>query len=148
MNQNNGGPSSSDQLFRTLLIIGFAFVMGPTLFAAVTLLLKGGAGTLEIDIFVTAWLVMTPTVLALALLMWGRLVSPHLPQLGVPERNRTVDPIALQTGMITVWALIEGQALFGAAVYFLSDSFIPLTGIALLWIGMALARPRRPWFGR
>ncbi len=148
MNQPSGGPSSPNEYFRVVAIVALAFVMGPTLFAAVTLVIKGGSGTLDIDLLSTAWMLMTPAVLTAALVMWGRLVSPHLPRLGVPERNRKMDPAALQTGMITVWALIEGQALFGVAVYFLTDSLIPLAGVGLLWIGMALARPRRAWFGR
>lgn len=53
-----------------------------------------------------------------------------------------------QTGQIIFMALVEGMALFGGVILILSGMSMPaLIGVAMAWGALAIAWPRREWYG-
>ena len=53
---------------------------------------------------------------------------------------------AIQTGVIICWAILEGAALVGEVIYFLTGHALSgLLGVLLIWGGIALTWPKQEW---
>jgi F0F1-type ATP synthase membrane subunit c/vacuolar-type H+-ATPase subunit K len=142
-------PISPEGAYRTSSLIAFALVLGATLYAIVALFLQRGAGHLSFDTMTTVWLAFSVATVAAARLLWARLVVPALPRMGWRTEPISVrDAGRIQSGLIVIWGLLEGAALFGLVVYSVSGSYITLAGaLAVLFIGLLATRPRRAFFG-
>ncbi len=139
---------STDARFRTLAILALALAAGPTLFAALVLALDLGSRTLEPGLITPVWAGVAAASVAGAVVLWRSRVQPMLPGLGAPVPREGVDTERLRTTLVILWALLEGQALFGVVAYYLTLDLVPLAGLPVAWVGILLGRPRRDWFGR
>lgn len=138
---------------RVTSLIALALPLGVTLFAGVALALAG-SGEMGVESTATgglfrAWLATVVVTAIAATIAWRRMVVPRLPPTGQraePPANDTLR--RLQTGIIVCLALVEGGALFGCVVTLVGGGPLPaVAGVLLMWVGFALLRPRRGWYG-
>ena len=148
MNQGPG-PRSPEQAILMMRIIGISLGTGVTLFAFVGWFLHQQEGPVapEIDAalafngFVALFLLAALG----ALFVWRLRVAPLIerPHEETEWRSRAS---AIQTGVIITWALLEGAALAGEVVYFLTGQTLAgLLGVILIWGGVGLTWPKREW---
>lgn len=140
-----------EQAWRTSLVILVSLPIGVTLLAAVGLWLNArnpGEGT-EAAPLVWIWLFLTVATSGAALVMWRRLVQPHLPVSGVRGEPASAEEVGrMQTGLVVCMALVEGAALFGGVLLIIGAGPLPaLVGVIVTWTAFFLLRPRRAWYG-
>lgn len=140
--------ASPDARFRELAILAFALALGPTLFAALVLGLDVGTEAVDGRLLTPIWIVTAVTSVLGAWMLWRGRVREMLPDLGARVDRGRVETGRLRVALIILWAVLEGQALFGVTVYYLTLDPVPLAGLPIAWVGIFLTRPRRDWFGR
>lgn len=143
------GPRSPDQAILMMRIIGLSHGTGVTLFAGVSWFLhqQQGAASSQIDssLAFNGFLAMLLLATVGAVLVWRWRVAPVL-QRRHQETEWQPRAAAIQTGVIITWAILEGAALVGEVVYFLTGNGLAgLLGVLLIWTGIALTWPRREW---
>lgn len=143
------GPGSPDQAILMMRIIGLSLGTGVTLFAAVSWFLHQQQGAVSSDIdsslAFNGFLAMFLLAAVGAILVWRWRVAPILER---PERETEWQPraAAIQTGVIITWAILEGAALVGEVVYFLTGNGLAgVLGVLLIWTGIGLSWPKREW---
>ena len=144
-------PASPGQALRTLRVIGIAMALGVTLFAGVVTVLHATGGAPPADestasLISTVMVVVAVGAVIAALVLWRARVAPLI------ERPTTGDwrarAASIQTGVIIVWALVEGASLFAEVVYLLHrDLFAGVLGLGLFWAALGLTWPRAEWLG-
>lgn len=143
------GPRSPDQAILMMRIIGLSLGAGITLFAIVGWFLHQQRGAVAESAYgsltFNAFLALVALVSAGAIFVWRWRVVAILER---PARETEWQARAaeLQTGVIITWALLEGGALVGEVVYFLTGNAVAgALGVLLIWIGIALTWPKREW---
>lgn len=137
-------------MLRTARVLHTALVAGPLAFALVALWLQRGMAAADFDadtqrLLRYVWMAAAVGSLLLALNLWRTRVAPHIEAIAGGETAEP--PQELLSGLILVWALIEGAALFGLVMYL-------VTGLSSVWIGSVVlilgnavfGRPRTEWF--
>lgn len=91
------------------------------------------------------WATLAFGGVAAAMILWRVRVLPLLESPHHPDPESRGE--ALQSALVTVWALLEGPALFGVVLFLLSGSFLTCgAGLLLVWLGIGLTFPRQDWF--
>lgn len=149
MIDGSSAPATPAEARNVQAIILSSLPVGVTLFAAVGLWVTRNGQAGDPGPLLTAWLIGTAATLLAAVLVWQRLVRPHLPQSGRQPARVSMDTIGrFQTGQIICMALIEGMALFGGVILIISGTAMPaLVGVALAWGALIVLWPRREWYG-
>lgn len=152
MDDSNAPPAAQENAWRTALTIMLSLPMGVSLLAAVALWLRstspapaaGDPATLTL-----VWVVLTVATSLAAVVVWRRMVRPHVPPTGFRADPPPAESIAtLQTGLIVCMALVEGAALFGGVLLIIGAGPMPaLVGVILIWTAFFVLRPRRGWYG-
>jgi hypothetical protein len=143
------GPTTPAQAVLMMRIIGLSLGTGVTLFAAVSWFLhrQGGALTADIDptVAFNGFLGMLLLGALGAIFVWRWRVAPVIER-PTQEGEWRARAATLQTGVILTWALLEGAALVGEVVYFLTGHGLAgVLGVALIWVGIGLTWPKREW---
>jgi hypothetical protein len=143
------GPRSPDQAILMMRIIGISLGTGVTLFAFVGWFLhqQQDAITTDLDpgLAFNGFLVMFLLATAGAIFVFRRRVAPIIER---PKRDADWQARAaeIQTGLIITWALVEGGALVGEVVYFLTGNAVAgVVGVLLIWGGVLATWPKREW---
>lgn len=148
MNQGPG-PRSPEQAILMMRIIGISLGTGVTLFAFVSWFLhqQQGGMTSEIDpsLAFNGFLALFLLAAAGAMSVWRTRVAPII-QRPREETEWQARASAIQTGVIITWAIVEGAALAGEVVYFLTGyTLAGVLGVILIWAGVGLTWPKREW---
>lgn len=148
MNQGPG-PRSPDQAILMMRIIGLSLGTGVTLFAAVSWFLhqqQGPVGpAIDSSLAFNGFLLLLALASVGAALVWRWRVASVIERRG-RETEWRPRAAAIQTGVIITWALLEGAALAGEVVYFLTGNALAgLLGVLLIWVGIGLTWPKRAW---
>lgn len=132
-------PNPASQM-KVLLIVHITLMIGPTLFAVVTiykLAASGGAMWYDSE--------NAMTFMPMGLVFLAILVAPPLFNNQLRENMKTKKTlydklVAYQTANIIRMALFEGAALFALVVCFVTDTWINLFtfGIAILFMGLSM----------
>ncbi|MGK7311245.1 MAG: hypothetical protein ACN0LA_03320 [Candidatus Longimicrobiales bacterium M2_2A_002] len=143
------GPRSPEQAILMMRIIGVSLGTGVTLFAFVSWFLhqQQGAVTPGFDpgLAFNGFLALLVLAALGALFVWRLRVAPVIER-AHGENHWQPRASAIQTGVITTWALLEGAALVGEVVYFLTGHTLAgLLGVLLIWGGIGLTWPKRDW---
>jgi len=146
---DGSAPSTPEEARNTQAIILTSLPVGVTLFAVVGLWIRRNGQVSDPGPLLAVWLIGTIATLFAAVIVWQRLVRPHLPQTGRHPAGVSLDTIGrFQTGQIICMALIEGMALFGGVILIISGTAAPaLVGVALAWVALVVLWPRREWYG-
>lgn len=153
--RSGGASIAPDTAFRHVRIIAAGLALSPTAVAVVAWVVTNG-GAVPVassaaglaDTLFLAWLVLTAGAVAAAVVMWRKKVEP-VAWRARESRERPADVRAarLVTGLILVWALIEGPAMLGVVLFLLQGlQNVLVTSLAVLWVGMVITRPRAEWF--
>lgn len=146
---HDSASSTPEGARNTHAIILSSMPVGLTLFAVVGLWIQRNGQVSDPGPLFTVWLIGTTTTLLAAVVVWQRLVRPHLPQAGRRPAGVSMDTIGrFQTGQIICMALIEGTALLGGVILFITGVAMPaMVGVALAWVALVVLWPRREWYG-
>jgi hypothetical protein len=146
---DGSAPSTPEEARNTQAIILTSLPVGVTLFAVVGLWIRRNGHVSDPGPLLAVWLIGTIATLLAAVIVWQRLVRPHLAQAGRDPTGISLDTIGrFQTGQIICMALIEGMALFGGVILIISGTATPaLFGVALAWVALVILWPRREWYG-
>ncbi len=142
------GPRSPDHAILMMRIIGGSLGTGVTLFAFVSWFLhqQGGLTTdIDASLAFNGFLALLLLAALGAIFIWRSRVAPIIER---PREETEWQPraSAIQTGVITTWALIEGAALAGEVVYFLTGHTLAgVLGVALIWVAIGLTWPKKEW---
>lgn len=149
MTNGSNAPTTPEQARNTQAIILTSLPIGVTLFAVVGLWVTRDGQPGDPGPLLTVWMIGTATALVAAVVVWQRLVQPHLPRAGRPPAQVSMEAIGrFQTGQIVCMALVEGMALFGGVILIISGAAVPaLVGVALAWGALIVLWPRREWYG-
>ena len=146
---NGPGPRSPDQAILMMRIIGISLGTGVTLFAAVSWFLHQQPGAMEpgfdADLAFNGFLALFLLAGLGAIAVWRLRVAPVLSR---PKEKAEWQARAssIQTGLIITWALIEGAALFGEVIYFLTGHVLAgALGVLLIWTAIGLTWPKKEW---
>lgn len=149
MISGSSAPSTPKEARNTQAIILTSLPIGVTLFAVVGLWVTRDGQPVDPGPFLTVWMIATAAALMAAVVVWQRLVQPHLPRTGRRPDGVSMETISrFQTGQIVCMALVEGVALFGGVILIVSGASMPaLIGVALAWGALVVLWPRRDWYG-
>lgn len=149
MIDGSSAPSTPEEARNTQAIILTSLPVGVTLFAAVGLWVTRDGPSGDPGPLLTVWLIGTAVTLVAAVVVWQRLVQPHLPRAGRQPAEVSMETIGrFQTGQIICMALVEGMGLLGGVVLIVSGAAMPaLVGVALAWAALIVLWPRREWYG-
>lgn len=143
------GPRSPGQAILMLRIIGLSLGTGVTLFAFVSWFLHQQQTPVRELVYGSLTYNGTIAMAVLAAIgaffVWRWRVAPILER---PARETEWQPraAAIQTGVVITWALLEGGALVGEVVYFLTgNGTAGVLGVVLIWAGIGLTWPKREW---
>ena len=149
MAQSPGQPRSPEQAILMMRIIGISLGTGVTLFAVVSWFFHQQDGTpasgFDPSLAFNGYLVLFLLSAIGALFVWRTRVGPVIER---PAQETEWRPRAssIQAGVIITWGILEGGALFGEVVYFLTGHPVAgILGVALIWIGVGLTWPTREW---
>lgn len=139
---------------RSARIIAAAMIAGVTLFALVAWFLVQTGGPMSdpaaTGILGSIWPLVAVAAAAAAMVIWRTRIAPLIGR--VPDRaepGAARHDAALQVSLVIHWALMEGPAVFGIAVYLLTGSLVAYAGgLLLVWLGVGLTFPRPHWFVR
>lgn len=142
-------PSTPREARQTQAIILVSLPVGVTLFALVGLWVTRGSQPTDPGPLLTIWLIGVVASTTAAIVVWQRMVKPHLPTSGRRTEPPSLEVIGrFQTGQIICLALIEGMALFGGVILITSARPLPaLVGVVMTWVALVLLWPRRAWYG-
>ncbi|MDX1674180.1 MAG: hypothetical protein R3314_05185 [Longimicrobiales bacterium] len=143
------GPRSPEQAILMMRIIGISLGTGVTLFAFVSWFLHREQGPIatefDASLFFNGFVALFLIAGLGALFVWRTRVAPVI-QRPTEETHWRPRAAAIQTGVIIAWALLEGAALVGEVVYFLTGHWVAgLMGVLLIWGGIGLTWPKRGW---
>ena len=149
MISGSSAPSTPEEARKIQAIILTSLPVGVTLFAAVGLWVMRDGQPGDPGPLLTVWMIGTAVTLVAAVVVWQRLVQPHLPRAGRHPAGVSMETIGrFQTGQIICMALVEGMALFGGVILIISGVAMPaLVGVALAWGALVVLWPRREWYG-
>lgn len=149
MTDGSSSPSTPQEARNTQAIILTSLPVGVTLFAAVGFWVTRNGQPGDSSPLLTVWMIGTAAALVAAVVVWQRLVQPHLPRAGRQPARVSMETIGrFQTGQIICMALVEGMALFGGVILIISGAALPaLVGVALAWGALIVLWPRREWYG-
>ena len=149
MIEGSSSPSTPQQARNTQAIILTSLPVGVTLFAIVGLWVTREGQAADPGPLLTVWMIGTAAALVAAVVVWQRLVQPHLPRAGRQPVHVSMETIGrFQTGQIICMALMEGMGLFGGVILVTSGTAMPaLVGVALAWAALIVLWPRREWYG-
>lgn len=149
MIDGSSAPSTPEEARNTQAIILTSLPVGVTLFAAVGLWVTRDGPPGDSGPLLTLWMIGTAAALVAAVVVWQRLVQPHLPRAGRQPAEVSMETIGrFQTGQIICMALVEGMGLFGGVILIISGAAMPaLVGVALAWGALIALWPRREWYG-
>ena len=143
-----GQPRSPGQAILMMRIIGISLGTGVTLFAFVSWFLHQEQGPInpELDaaVLFNGFLGLFLVAALGALAVFRARVAPviHRPS----EEQWQPRASAIQTGIIITWAILEGAALVGEVLYFLTGHALAgVLGVLLIWGGVGLTWPKRSW---
>lgn len=149
MINSSSAPSTPEEARNTQAIILTSLPIGVTLFAVVGLWVTRDGTPGDSDLLLRVWMIGTAVALVAAVVVWQRLVQPHLPRAGRQPTEVSMETIGrFQTGQIICMALVEGMGLFGGVILIISGTAVPaLIGVALAWGALVVLWPRREWYG-
>ena len=148
MTRNPGQPGTPGQAILIMRIIGGSMALGVTLFAFVAWFMHLQDGlTTDFDpgLAFNGFLVLVLLTGVGAVFIWRARVAPIIerPREETEWRARAS---AIQTGLIIIWALVEGAALVGEVVYFLTGyTLAGVVGVLLIWGAVGLTWPKAEW---
>lgn len=137
---------------RTATLISLSLAMGVTLYTGVSWFLHQ-QGTMEREadpqfaqILIYAWIGVTAVSAFASLWFWRNRVEPLISGTEPLPLARLGELMSMHLVCI---ALIEGPALFGVTIYFLSGIIWPaLVSVFLIWFVVLSTRPQTEWFER
>jgi F0F1-type ATP synthase membrane subunit c/vacuolar-type H+-ATPase subunit K len=142
----NPVPRSPEDALRAMRLIGLALGASTTLFFLVTWFIQqqGSSPAAGSTLIVYVWVAVATSLLAASMILWRGNVVPHI------ERPATGDwrdrAGRIQSGLVISWALVEGAALFGVVVYFLSGAWLAgVLGVVMMWTAVLWTWPRAEW---
>lgn len=145
---------SPEQALLVSRIIGGSMGMGVTLFAIVSWYTHQDAVPPDPPgdpaVVFNIMLVVAAAAVVAAIVLWRARVEPlvHPPSRAetAADEDWAVRWGRLQTGLVIIWALMEGASLFAVVVYFLYGiTTAGVLGVLLIWTGLALTWPKREW---
>lgn len=148
MNQGPA-PRSPEQAILLMRIIGASLGTGVTLFAFVSWFLHQQENPISEfsygSLAYNGFLALAVLVALGATFLWRWRVAPLIEE---PHQEADWQERAarIQTGLIVTWALVEGAALVGEVVYFLTGNGVAgVLGVVLIWGGIGMTWPKRDW---
>lgn len=147
--QGTHTPSTPKEARQAQALILLSLPIGVTLFALVGLWVTRGSEPTDPGPLLTIWLIGVVASTAAAVVVWQRMVKPHLPPSGRRAEPPSMEVVGrFQTGQIICLALIEGMALLGGVILIISAQPLPaLVGVGMTWAALLLLWPRRGWYG-
>lgn len=147
--EQGAGPRSPEQAILMMRIIGISLGTGVTLFAFVSWFLhqqeSDMAAGIDPGLAFNGFLALFLIAGIGAIFVWRSRVAPVI-QRPHQEAEWRARAAAIQTGVIICWAILEGAALAGEVVYFLTGHALSgLLGVLLIWGGIGLSWPKREW---
>lgn len=148
------GTSHSQAGLGAARAIAAALIGGVTTFAVVAWLEGGGEAARPADAHAAgtmlwAWAAAASAAIVAATALWRTRVAPLIESPRGAREDGPDGAAALQTGLVLVWAILEGAALFGVLVYYLFGTPLALAGgLLLVWLGIGITFPRSDWFPR
>ena len=137
---------------RTATLITLSLAMGVTLYAAVAWFLhEQGTAPRQTDpafgnLLLYIWIGLTAVTSFAALFIWRGRVEPLIHGSEPLPASRMGE---LMSGHLIVLALVEGAALMGVTVYFLTGIMWPaIVSVFLIWFAVLATRPQVEWYQR
>ena len=132
-------------------MIAASLIAGVTVFALVAWFMvrqDGPRGNeAQASLMLYLWAALAFGAIMAAIVLWRVRIAPILESPASPAEDPVARSESLQSGLIIVWALLEGPALFGVVLYLLFGSTIPWgAGLLLVWLGIGLTFPRPGWY--
>ncbi len=145
----NPGPRSPEQAILMMRIIGLSLGTGVTLFAFVSWFMHQQDNPIGDfvygDLAYNGFLALAVLVSLGALFFWRVRLAPLLEE-PTREGDWQARAARIQTGLIITWALVEGGALVGEVVYFLTGNWVAgVLGLVLIWGGVLMTWPKQEW---
>ena len=150
MSMSSSVEMTPEILYKTAWSTAIGLFNGPTLFAIVCLVwINRGEVRLASDMYDGLWALLALLAASGATAVWRRRVESCLPRSGTVAMEPDVSELqALTTGLVVTWWILDFASMAGILLYFVRQSLIGLAGgLAIVWIGVWLTRPRRAWYG-
>ena len=136
--------------YRVPLLIGLALPLGVTMFALVAWVVRTQEPALttpaSAPMLIYAWIGFAAVSSFGALAFFRSRIEPL-----ITNREARPDNLAgqLTANLLICWALVEGAALLGVAIYFVTGTrWTAAAGVILMWSAFLATRPQAEWFSR